>query len=311
MTLLHALGERVVPGAAKSFRGGKLRVDRSALADICLGRNPSVTAAEDGTRPTPSRGSGRTSRVGRGWSPRPGPSPWMRCCTVCAGISTCAATAWSVRPATRRRSMQVPGTSIVWRGSPYGRARSHAASTSAWATLASPPQDEAGGDPRRRSPAAEASPSRLRSAALWAVASSFVGLLPRDRHRSVFTTSGRMGDRRPHAHRARHRRPGGCDPDPRQPRRSGDANRSRGPGRIQSIVATPACWSDRSCSLSASAGVFQPSVLRGRLLTASATAWISSRLHLDRSVPLGKYWRNSPFVFSLVPRCQGLWGSAK
>ena len=28
-------------------------------------------------------------------------------------------------------------------------------------------------------------------------------------------------------------------------------------------------------------------------------------------VPLGRYWRNNPFVFSLVPRCQGLYGSAK
>ncbi len=27
------------------------------------------------------------------------------------------------------------------------------------------------------------------------------------------------------------------------------------------------------------------------------------------SVPLGKYWRRSPLVFSLVPRCQGLFGS--
>jgi hypothetical protein len=28
-------------------------------------------------------------------------------------------------------------------------------------------------------------------------------------------------------------------------------------------------------------------------------------------VPFGKYWRSSPFVFSFVPRCQGLCGSAK
>ena len=26
----------------------------------------------------------------------------------------------------------------------------------------------------------------------------------------------------------------------------------------------------------------------------------------DRSVPLGQYWRNRPWVFSLVPRYQGL-----
>ena len=27
-------------------------------------------------------------------------------------------------------------------------------------------------------------------------------------------------------------------------------------------------------------------------------------------MPLGKYWRNKPLVFSLVPRCHGLCGSA-
>src|SRR3954453_11783739 len=52
-------------------------------------------------------------------------------------------------------------------------------------------------------------------------------------------------------------------------------------------------------------------VLRGRLLRAVATASRSSAAHRDRSVPLGKYWRSSPLVFSLLPRCQGLWGSAK
>jgi hypothetical protein len=25
----------------------------------------------------------------------------------------------------------------------------------------------------------------------------------------------------------------------------------------------------------------------------------------------GKYWRRRPFMFSLVPRCQGEWGSQK
>ena len=31
----------------------------------------------------------------------------------------------------------------------------------------------------------------------------------------------------------------------------------------------------------------------------------------ERSVPLGKYWRRSPLVFSFDPRCQGAWGSQK
>jgi hypothetical protein len=55
---------------------------------------------------------------------------------------------------------------------------------------------------------------------------------------------------------------------------------------------------------SASAGVFQASVFRGRELSAAATAAISSLLCVLRSVPFGKYWRSSPLVFSLVPRCQ-------
>jgi hypothetical protein len=57
---------------------------------------------------------------------------------------------------------------------------------------------------------------------------------------------------------------------------------------------------------SASAGVFQASVFRGRALSTAATAAISSALCRLRSVPLGKYWRSSPLVFSLVPRCHGL-----
>lgn len=42
-----------------------------------------------------------------------------------------------------------------------------------------------------------------------------------------------------------------------------------------------------------------------------STAWISWAFQRDRSVPFGKYWRRRPFVFSFVPRCQGLCGSAK
>ncbi len=61
----------------------------------------------------------------------------------------------------------------------------------------------------------------------------------------------------------------------------------------------------------ASAGVCQPSVLRGRLLSAAATASSSVAVCWLRSVPLGKYWRSRPLVFSFVPRCQGLCGSQK
>lgn len=81
--------------------------------------------------------------------------------------------------------------------------------------------------------------------------------------------------------------------------------------QAQSIEATPAGCRERRCSSSASAGVFHPRIFRGRALSALATASMSSALQRERSVPFGKYWRSRPFVFSFVPRCQGLRGSAK
>src|SRR5215471_16913996 len=51
--------------------------------------------------------------------------------------------------------------------------------------------------------------------------------------------------------------------------------------------------------------------LAGRLFRVCATASISSADQRERLVPFGKYWRSRPFVFSFVPRCQGLCGSAK
>jgi hypothetical protein len=75
--------------------------------------------------------------------------------------------------------------------------------------------------------------------------------------------------------------------------RPGAGRRSRTPRwctrRVQPVVATPACWIERSCSSKTSAGVRQPRILRGRLLSARATASRSSAVHLDRSVPFGKY----------------------
>src|SRR4029453_8480016 len=82
--------------------------------------------------------------------------------------------------------------------------------------------------------------------------------------------------------------------------------------QVQGVVATPPAVDGFDSSLlSASAGVCQFKVLRGRPLSAAATAARSSALCLLRSVPLGKYWRSSPLVFSLVPRCHGLCGSQK
>ena len=81
--------------------------------------------------------------------------------------------------------------------------------------------------------------------------------------------------------------------------------------QVQGVVATLPCSRERRCSSRAPAGVLHSRVFRGRLLSVAATASRSSRLCLLRSVPLGKYWRNRPLVFSLVPRCHGNCGSQK
>jgi len=60
----------------------------------------------------------------------------------------------------------------------------------------------------------------------------------------------------------------------------------------------------------ASAGVFHPSTFRGRPLSSSAMSLSRVWLTVDRSVPLGRNCRISPLVFSLLPRCQGAYGSA-
>jgi hypothetical protein len=59
------------------------------------------------------------------------------------------------------------------------------------------------------------------------------------------------------------------------------------------------------------AGDAQRRVLRGRLLRRPSTERRSAAAWIDRSVPLGRYCRSSPLVFSLLPRCQGLAGSAR
>ncbi len=58
-------------------------------------------------------------------------------------------------------------------------------------------------------------------------------------------------------------------------------------------------------------GSWKPEAARGRLLSRFSTCrtweWETSR----KSVPLGKYWRIKPLVFSFVPRSYGQPGSAK
>ena len=71
----------------------------------------------------------------------------------------------------------------------------------------------------------------------------------------------------------------------------------------QPVNATP--------SLSSSAGERKPNVFRGRWFSRSAILFRSACEQLDRSVPFGKYCRRRRFVFSFVPRCQGLCGSQK
>ena len=62
---------------------------------------------------------------------------------------------------------------------------------------------------------------------------------------------------------------------------------------------------------SISVGVCPFKTSRGRRLSWSWTAWTWASVTSVKLVPLGKYSRISPLVFSLVGRCQGLWGSAK
>src|SRR6266404_5157503 len=54
-----------------------------------------------------------------------------------------------------------------------------------------------------------------------------------------------------------------------------------------------------------SSGEWNVCVARGRLFKLSAMASSSSCVCTDKSVPLGRYWRSSPLVFSQVPRQPG------
>ena len=89
------------------------------------------------------------------------------------------------------------------------------------------------------------------------------------------------------------------------------AHRRSRRGQFQGVVATRPHWCESSSSLKASEGVLQRRVFRGRRLSVAATAAMSRALCRLRSVPLGKYWRSRPLVFSFVPRCHGLRGSQK
>jgi hypothetical protein len=59
----------------------------------------------------------------------------------------------------------------------------------------------------------------------------------------------------------------------------------------------------------ASAGVLHPRVFFGRLFINAATSLSQVWRASVRLVPLGMNWRKRPFVFSLLPSCQGACGS--
>ena len=76
-------------------------------------------------------------------------------------------------------------------------------------------------------------------------------------------------------------------------------------------VFLPAQPVDATQALKRSAGVSNSRVWRGRPLSLRAILFRCSCECTDKSVPLGKYCRSRPLVFSLEPRCQGLLGSQK
>src|SRR5665213_2305688 len=81
------------------------------------------------------------------------------------------------------------------------------------------------------------------------------------------------------------------------------------PGNVR--FGLPAQPVDATQALNLSAGVWNAKVSRGRSLSWRATLFRCAWEWTDKSVPLGKYCRSKPLVFSLEPRCQGLCGSQK
>ena len=66
------------------------------------------------------------------------------------------------------------------------------------------------------------------------------------------------------------------------------------------------CQASATLSAKISDGVFQPRHFLGRLLISSSTNWISLSVIFLKSKPFGKKNLTISFVFSFVPRCQGL-----
>src|SRR5262249_28859569 len=85
------------------------------------------------------------------------------------------------------------------------------------------------------------------------------------------------------------------------------------PWRVVSSDRRNADWFGHAARavVKTSEGVRQPRIARGRLLSRSSIAASAAASCLVRSLPLGRYWRNRPLVFSFVPRSHGLAGGAK
>ncbi|WP_461070496.1 transposase [Streptomyces pseudoechinosporeus] len=88
-------------------------------------------------------------------------------------------------------------------------------------------------------------------------------------------------------------------------------NRPLDRGRFLAVVANQLVTGCLSHPFMASAGVLSPRMRRGRWFSCRATSRRSRAVWTDRSLPLGKYCRSRPFMFSFVPRCQGECGSQK
>ena len=90
----------------------------------------------------------------------------------------------------------------------------------------------------------------------------------------------------------------------REPDRRIDALKESGKKRrSHAVIAT--------ARANASAGVFQPSVCRGRPFNSAAIVLSFACVCVDKSLPFGRYCRTRPLLFSFVARCHGLRGSQK
>ena len=100
----------------------------------------------------------------------------------------------------------------------------------------------------------------------------------------------------------------GCDTFSRWRRQGVSLNRlciHRYASNFGRLDASSDCQAKCNTFFKKSFGDKKPRHLRGRLLIKETTASNCSCVTLLKSVPLGKKKRTKPFMFSLLPRCQG------